>query len=253
MNVENNLYNDDCLNILPTISSNSIDCVLTSPPYNFDIKYNSYEDKLNNNNYFEFLTKVFKECYRILKPDGRLIINVQPNYKDYLPTHHILTNYLFNIGYRFKTEILWNKMNYNCPVTCWGSYKSPSAPFIKSTFEFIEVFVKDNYKHSGKNENIDITDKEFQEWTNNYWCVPAENRQKEFGHPAMFPEKLVERLLKLFTFKQDLVLDPFMGSGTTGVVCKLFERNFIGIEIDEYYYNLAKERIEKHSVSHKLF
>ena len=247
------LYNDDCRNVLSKIQSNSVDCILTSPPYNFDLSYNNYADDKQIEDYYNFLNSVFLDCYSILKSDGRLIINIQPNYKDYLPTHHTLTNILLKIGYKWKAEILWDKQNYNCPVTCWGSYKSPSAPFIKSTFEFVEVFVKDEYVHKGNKENIDISDKEFQEWTNNCWKIPAENRQQKFGHPAMFPEELVERCLKLFTFKHDLILDTFMGVGTTGVVCKKLDRDFIGIELDKTYFETAEKRIENTIVNHKLF
>ena len=247
------LYFDDCRNILPKLQSNSTDCIITSPPYNFSLNYNDYNDDKQVEDYCDFLKSVFLDCYYILKSDGRLIVNIQPNYKDYLPTHHILTDILLKIGYKWKAEILWDKQNYNCPVTCWGSYKSPSAPFIKSTFEFVEVFVKDNYIHQGRKDDIDISDKEFQSWTNNCWKISAENRQKEFGHPAMFPEELVERCLKLFTYKHDIILDPFMGTGTTGVVCKKLDRDFIGIEIDETYFKLATKRISKTTIGHKLF
>lgn len=247
------LRQGDCLDILPNIDDNSIDCIITSPPYNFDMDYNTYEDNKKWNDYFDWLDKVWKECYRVLKDDGRLIINVQPLFSDYIPSHSIITSRVLDIGFKWKAEILWEKNNYNCGYCTWGSWKSPSMPYMKYTWEFVEVFVKKQYKKVGDNKNIDITADEFKKWVVAKWNIAPEKNMKEYGHPAMFPEELPERLLKLFTYQHDIILDPFMGCGTVGVVCERTNRSFIGIEIDEKYFKAAKERIDRvHNESHQM-
>lgn len=148
-----------------------------------------------------------------------------------------------NIGFKWKAEILWEKNNYNCGYCTWGSWKSPSMPYMKYTWEFVEVFVKRDYKHIGKKEDIDITGNEFKQWVTAKWNIAPETNMKKYNHPAMFPEELPRRLIKLFTYKNDVVLDPFMGVGTTGVACIKNDRSFIGFELDENYFKVAKERI----------
>lgn len=238
------LRHGDCLDVLKTLDDSSIDCVLTSPPYNFDIDYNSYDDKIAWDNYFDWLDKVWRECYRVLKDDGRLIVNIQPSWSDYQPTHHIISQRVLEIGFKWKGEIIWEKNNYNCKVTAWGSWKSPSSPYLKYTWEFIEVYYKKDMKKSGKEEDIDISADEFKEWVLAKWSMAPEQNMKDYGHPAMFPLELPVRCLKLFTFKNDTILDPFMGTGTTGVACKMLNRNFVGIELDENYFKTAEDRIK---------
>jgi DNA modification methylase len=241
----NKIYSGDCLEKMKEIDDNSIDLIFTSPPYNFDMEYNIYNDKINWDEYFEWLNKVWIESYRVLKKGGRLIINVQPLFSDYIPSHHIISNQCLNIGYLWKGEILWEKNNYNCKYTAWGSWKSPSSPYLKYTWEFLEIFCKENLKHKGLKENIDITGDEFKEWVVAKWSIAPERKMKEFEHPAMFPEKLVERVLKLFSFENDIILDPFNGAGTTTLVAHKLNRRYIGIDISQKYCNIAEERIKK--------
>jgi DNA modification methylase len=144
----------------------------------------------------------------------------------------------------WKGEILWEKNNYNCKYTAWGSWKSPSNPYLKYTWEFVEIFSKGNLKKTGLPENADITPDEFKEWVVAKWSIAPERRMKEYGHPAMFPEKLAERVLKLFSFKGDIVLDPFNGVGTTTAVAKKLGRQFVGIDISPEYCDIANKRIE---------
>lgn len=239
------LFNGDCMELIKDVGDNSVDAVITSPPYNFDMGYSDYDDNKKWEEYFRWLKSLWVECYRILKDDGRLIINIQPNFKEYIPSHHIITTDCLSIGFKWKGEILWEKNNYNCGYCTWGSWKSPAMPYLKYTWEFVEVFVKKDYKHIGNSEDIDITADEFKEWVTAKWSIAPENRMKEFGHPAMFPEKLPERLIKLFTYKHDLILDPFMGTGTTGAVCVDNERDFIGFELDTNYFDIATNRINE--------
>lgn len=250
----NNIICGDSKEILKKMPDSSVDIVLTSPPYNFDMKYNSYDDNKKINDYFNlFLFPILSECYRVLKDDGRMIINVQPLYSQNTPTHHIISNYLTSLGMLWKGEIIWDKNTYNCAYTCWGSYKSPSSPYLKYTYEFIEVFCKKDKKKAGKLENIDITEDEFKDWVTARWSFAPEHRMKNFGHPAMFPEELPKRCLKLFSYKGDIVLDPFNGLGTTCVVAKRLNRKFIGIDISDEYCKKAELRVGNTAISRELF
>lgn len=249
------LYLGDCMDELDKIQNNSIDCIITSPPYNFSMNYDEYNDNKDFKEYFSWLKRVFQKCYLKLKSGGRLIINIQPLYSSYIPTHAILVTDMLDIGFLWKAEILWEKNNYNMAYTAWGSWKSPSSPYFKYTWEFIEVFCKDSYKHEGASDKITITADEFKEWVYAKWSIAPEHDMQKYNHPAMFPEQLSNRLIKLFTFKDDVVLDPFMGVGTTGVSAMKLDRNFLGIEISEQYFNSAKNRIQeaRRYVKNKLF
>jgi DNA modification methylase len=238
------LKNGDCMELIREVDDNSVDAVITSPPYNFDLEYGEYSDNKQWNDYFEWLDTLWRECYRVLKVGGRLIINIQPKWDAYMPTHSVITTRVLGVGFKWKGEILWEKNNYNCGYCTWGSFASPSSPYLKYTWEFVEVFVKDDYKHPGEKSNIDIAGDEFKEWVTAKWSIAPEMRMKEFEHPAMFPEELPRRLMKLFTYRNDTILDPFMGCGTTGAVCIKNKRNFIGFEIDATHFSKAKSRIE---------
>ena len=240
-----NLRNGDCIELIKELPDSSVDAVITSPPYNYDLDYSEYSDNKKWDDYFDWLDTLWVECHRVLVDGGRLIINIQPNWKEYIPTHHIISNRILNIGFKFKSEILWEKNNYNCGYCTWGSWQSPASPYMKYTWEFIEVFVKGDYKHFGEKDDIDISADEFKEWVTAKWSIAPEMRMKEYEHPAMFPEELPRRLMKLFTYKNDTILDPFMGCGTTGAVCVKNKRNFIGFELDEKYFEKAKERIDR--------
>ncbi len=231
--------------VLSALPGGSIDLVVTSPPYNFGHAYaqDPHDDTRAWNDYFEKLGAVWTECYRILKPGGRLAVNVQPLFSDYIPTHHIVSRQLLERGFLWKSEILWEKHNYNAKYTAWGSWKSPSMPYLKYTWEFIEVFDKETHKKSGRREDIDITDAEFKEWVIARWSFPPEIRMKNYGHPAMFPEELPRRLMKLFSYRGDIVLDPFNGAGTTTAVARRLGRRFIGIDLSLEYCETALRRL----------
>ena len=241
---KNEIVCGDSLKILQTFPDECIDMVVTSPPYNFGIEYDIYKDKHSQENYYKFLFPILKECIRVLKNGGRMAINIQPLFSEYVPVHHDITNYLRGEGLLWKGEILWDKSHYNCKSCAFGSWKSPAMPYLKYTWEFVEVFCKGTYKKTGNREDIDITRDEFVEWVKAKWDIKPESRMKEIGHPAMFPEELVERLLKLFTYKGDVVLDPFNGAGTTTLVARNLERNFIGIDISPKYCEIARRRLE---------
>ena len=246
---ENKIICSDSEDILKGFPDNCIDLIFTSPPYNFGLEYDNYKDEVNWISYFDKLFRIFKECIRVLKYGGRIVINIQPAYLDYVPTHHIISNFFMKNKMIWRAEIIWDKHNYSAKYTAWGSWKSPSNPYIKYSWEFLEVFSKGDLKHEGESKNADITDEEFKKWVYAKWDIAPERNMKEFQHPAMFPEELVERVLKLFSFENDIVLDPFNGVGTTTKVAKQLNRRFLGIDISEEYTKKAIERLK--GVSHQ--
>jgi site-specific DNA-methyltransferase (adenine-specific) len=235
----------DALRALACLPDGSIDLIVTSPPYNFGHSYaqDPHDDTHEWNTYFEKLLVVWRECERVLKPGGRIAVNIQPLFSDYVPTHHHISHQLLSLGLLWKAEILWEKNNYNAKYTAWGSWKSPSMPYIKYTWEFIEVFDKETHKKEGLHEDIDITADEFKEWVLGRWSFPPEIRMRDFDHPAMFPEEMPRRLIKLFSYKNDIVLDPFNGAGTTTLVSWKLQRRFIGIDVSMQYCDTALQRL----------
>jgi len=240
---ENKIICGDSQDILSKLPDNCIDLVVTSPPYNFGLDYASTADDSHWETYFEKLFGIFSECIRVLKHGGRAIINVQPLFSDYIPTHHIISNFFINKKMIWKGEILWEKNNYNCKYTAWGSWKSPSNPYLKYTWEFLEIFCKGDLKKEGISANADILADDFKKWTVGKWSIAPERKMKEFDHPAMFPEELIQRILQLFSFENDIILDPFNGAGTTTSVAKKLNRRYLGIDISEKYCKTAQKRI----------
>ncbi len=241
---KNQIICDDSQNVLQKLPNNCVDLVFTSPPYNFGLDYEDSNDDHNWDAYFKKLFRILDECIRVLKYGGRLIINVQPLFSDYIPSHHLISNYCIKKKLIWKGEVLWEKNNYNCKYTAWGSWKSPSNPYLKYTWEFIEIFCKGEMKKTGEKENIDISADEFKEWVVAKWSVAPERKMKKYDHPAMFPEQLVQRVLKLFSYKNDVILDPFNGAGTTTAIAKKLSRNYIGIDTSEQYCSTATERLK---------
>ena len=242
----NKIIAGDALKVMKNIPDNSVDLVFTSPPYNFGLEYQDDENKDAHKweRYFEKLFKIFDECIRTLKYGGRFIVNIQPLFSDYIPTHHIISKYLMDKHLIWKGEIIWEKNNYNCKYTAWGSWKSPSSPYLKYTWEFIEVFCKGAMIKKGDKKDIDINGDEFKEWVYAKWAIAPERNMKQYGHPAMFPIQLVNRVLKLFSYKNDVILDPFNGVGTTTLVANRLGRNYLGIDISKKYCETAIQRIK---------
>ncbi|MGB9593670.1 MAG: DNA-methyltransferase [Anaerolineae bacterium] len=233
----------DSLEVLKAFPDNCVDLILTSPPYNFGLEYEGQEDAHFWQRYFDTLFAIFDQCIRILKFGGRIAVNIQPLFSDYIPSHHIISNYFLSRKIIWKGEILWEKNNYNCKYTAWGSWKSPSNPYLKYTWEFIEVFAKGTLRKPGNPDDADITADEFKKWVFARWSIAPERNMKEFGHPAMFPEELALRVIKLFSFVGDVVLDPFNGAGTTTAVAQRLGRKFVGIDISPEYCAVAKKRL----------
>ena len=235
----------DSEHVLQELPDNCVDLVFTSPPYNFGLGYSGAEDgdAVDWQAYFEKLFRIFDECIRVLKFGGRLVVNVQPLFSDYIPSHHLISNHLMNRRMIWKGEILWEKNNYNCKYTAWGSWKSPSSPYLKYTWEFLEVFCKGDLKKKGDPADADIDAESFKEWVLAKWSIAPERRMRTFDHPAMFPEELARRVLLLFSFRDDIVLDPFNGTGTTCVAARRNRRRFVGVDVSEAYCRTADSRL----------
>lgn len=247
----NKIHLGDCLEIMQQIPAETVDMVVTSPPYNLQIEYNSYEDNLSKEDYLIWCTKWINQCTNLLKDGGRIAINIpiesNVNGKWFMCNDYI--NILNSVGLIQTAFIIWYKTQVTSR-TAWGSWLSPSCPSVNQPCECILVYSKGTRKKEGNPKLIDITNKEFVEWTLGVWNMQAELNRT---HPAPFPVELPARLIKLYTYQQDVVLDPFIGSGTTAIACSEFKRNFIGIEMDEKYYQMATERVNDYNRQLKLF
>ncbi len=241
----NKIVTGDSLAELKKLPDNCIDLIFTSPPYNFGLDYEKKDDAVFWETYFSRLFSIFDQCIRVLKHGGRLIVNVQPLFSDYIPSHHIISSHMLDRGMIWKGEILWEKNNYNCKYTAWGSWKSPGSPYLKYTWEFVEVFCKGSLKKAGKPEDADILGDDFKKWVYAKWSIAPERRMKEFDHPAVFPEELARRVIQLFSFRNDIILDPFNGVGTTTLVAHQYSRRYLGIDISAKYNRVARWRIKE--------
>jgi DNA modification methylase len=241
---KNKIICGDSEQVLKQLPDNCVDLIFTSPAYNFGLEYSANDDAFHWDSYFEKLFRIFSECVRVLKYGGRIAVNVQPLFSDYVPIHHLISQFFMEKKLIWKGEILWEKNNYNCKYTAWGSWKSPSNPYLKYTWEFIEIFCKGNLKKERGDGVADISADEFKKWVVAKWSIGPERKMKDFDHPAMFPEELAVRVLKLFSFEGDLVLDPFNGAGTTTAIAKKLNRGFLGIDNSEKYCETARKRME---------
>ena len=239
----NKIICNDSLKVLSKLPDNCVDLIFTSPPYNFGLDYDNDEKDDNFwNDYFNALFAIFDEGIRVLKYGGRFVVNVQPLYSDFIPSHHVISNYFMGKKMIWKGEVIWEKNNYNCKYSAWGSWKSPSNPYLKGTWEFLQIFCKGSLKKTGDKDKIDIDAEEFKKWVISRWSIAPEMKMKNYGHPAMFPEKLVERVLKLFSYRDDFIIDPFNGAGTTTAVAKRLNRRWLGVDISREYCKTAETR-----------
>lgn len=238
----NQIYNRDARD-LSFIPDGVVDLVVTSPPYNVGIKYATHDDCLPLDDYLAMLEQVWKECRRVLAPGGRIAINVAGvDRKPYLPLHSYITLQMNKLGFHMRGEIIWNKGASVGVSTAWGSWCRPSNPTLRDVHEYILVFCKDEFAMQHRGET-DLTPEEFVAYTKSIWDFPTISAKK-VGHPAPFPQELPSRLIKLYTYKDDLVLDPFAGSGTTCQAAELLGRRWIGVDMDPGYCDLARSNME---------
>jgi len=237
------IINDDVLSTT-LIDPESINLIVTSPPYNVDIKYNSHDDDTSYLDYLEFSEKWLNQCYGWLRNDGRLCLNVplDKNKGGQQSVGADFTGIAKKIGYKYHSTIIWNEGNIS-RRTAWGSWLSASAPFVIAPVELIIILYKNSWKKTSGSKKNDITRDEFMNWTNGLWTFNGESKKK-IGHPAPFPLELPKRCIKLFSYVDDIVLDPFLGSGTTVIAASMLNRYGIGLDIDDGYCALAQKRIE---------
>ncbi len=241
---QTNIINEDLFTTC-LIEPGSIDLVITSPPYNVDIQYNSHDDQITYENYLEFSQRWMERCYGWLKDDGRFCLNIplDKNKGGQQSVGADLTTIAKKCGFAYHSTIIWNEGNIS-RRTAWGSWLSASAPYVIAPVELIVILYKKSWKKTSGTRKSDISREEFMEWTNGLWTFNGERKTK-IGHPAPFPIELPLRCMKLFSFVEDTVLDPFMGSGSTLVATSLCNRKGIGIEVDSRYCEIAAARIEK--------
>jgi len=236
------IYNDDFLKI-KSIEENSVDLVVTSPPYNVDIQYENYKDDIAYDEYLKFTEKWLAKCYGLVKDDGRLCLNIplDKNKGGQQSVCADVTTIAKRVGWKYHATIIWNEQNIS-RRTAWGSWLSASAPFVIAPVEVIVVLYKKTWQKRNGSRKSDISREEFLSWTNGVWNFSGESRNR-IGHPAPFPVELPKRCIKLFSFVGDTVLDPFLGSGSTLIACVETGRAGIGVEINRNYCELAKKRL----------
>jgi len=248
---EENKINDKNINQIFCKSSekmeelpvNSVHLMITSPPYNTG---KEYDKNLSLSEYRKFLKRVWKEVYRVLVPGGRACINIANlGRKPYIPLHSFIIEDMQKLGFLMRGEIIWNKSSIAKSSTAWGTWLSAKNPVLRDIHEYILVFSKESFSRANPNRRPStMTRSEFLDLTKSIWTFRAESARK-IGHPAPFPVELPLRCIKLYTFEEDIVLDPFMGSGTTAVAALIGNRRFVGYEINEEYIKIAEKRIKR--------
>jgi site-specific DNA-methyltransferase (adenine-specific) len=225
------------------LPDSSVHLMVTSPPYNVG---KEYDQDLTLKEYLAFLQEVWKETLRVLVPGGRMCINVANlGRKPYIPLHAYILNQVIGMGFLMRGEIIWNKAASASPSTAWGSWKSAGNPTLRDVHEYILVFSKETYKRQNPQKRAStISRDEFLEYNKSVWTFPAESARK-IGHPAPFPVELPRRLMQLYTFENEIVLDPFMGSGQTAIAARKCNRHFVGYEVNQDYVTLAIHRIQQ--------
>ena len=250
----NTIINNSCEK-MEKIPDSSLHLMITSPPYNVS---KEYDDDLSLNDYLLLLKSVFLETFRVLVNGGRACINVANlGRKPYIPLSDYISKMMIDIGFNMRGEIIWNKAASASPSTAWGSWQSAANPTLRDVHEYILVFSKGEYKRERKKEQLEtkknsITKEQFMEWTKSIWTMNAESARR-VGHPAPFPEELPYRLIQLYSFETDIILDPFMGSGTTAIAAIRAKRHYIGYETNKNYIELANKRIAPVKQQRDLF
>ncbi len=231
-------HSSEKMNELP---DNSIHLMVTSPPYNVG---KEYDEDLSLLDYQQMLRNVWQEVRRVLAPGGRACINAANlGRKPYIPLHSYIIDDMQSLGFLMRGEIIWNKAASSSGSTAWGSWLSASNPTLRDVHEYILVFSKDTFRRKpieGRENTIEKD--QFLEYTKSVWTFPTVSAKK-IGHPAPFPEELPARLIQLYTYSDEIILDPFMGSGQTALAAVKNGRKYVGYETNGEYVKLAEERI----------
>jgi site-specific DNA-methyltransferase (adenine-specific) len=219
----------------------SVHLMVTSPPYN---ARKEYDEDLTLEEYLKLLENVFRETYRVLVPGGRACVNIANlGRKPYIPLNAFISLMMVEIGFLMRGEIIWDKGSSVGSSTAWGSWLSASNPTLRDVHEYILVFSKGKFKRQKDGRVSTIERDDFLELTKSVWQFPTVSASR-VGHPAPFPVELPRRLIELYTFDGDVILDPFMGSGTTALAALETGRHYVGYELDAGYAELAQQRIQ---------
>jgi len=246
------LYNNDCLDVIEKLEDNSIDLVISSPPYNVNLgnnKYNKnpydlYQDNKEHCDYIGWLESVFSAIRPKLKSSGRVVINIGYSNNGRVATHADIIHFMTHkIGYLMFGQLIWNKGHIANRLS-WGSWLSPSCPSFPTPYEYILIFAKDSLKLKSKGQT-DLQKQEFKDWSLAMWTIQPETNMKRIGHPAAYPVDLPTRLIKMLSWKDSVVLDPFNGSGSTALACLATDRKYIGVEISKRYCDITLDRVNR--------
>ena len=223
------------------LPDNCVALMVTSPPYNVG---KDYDKDLSMDEYLGLLRGVFEETYRVLQPGGRACVNVaNVGRKPYVPLASFVNQLMIDIGYLMRGEIIWVKAKGASGSCAWGSWKSASNPTLRDLHEYVLVFSKGRFDRVSKGANT-IDRDAFIRDTLSVWEIPPASARK-VGHPAPFPVELPRRLIELYTFKGDLVIDPFCGAGSACVAAKETGRHYVGYDIEQKYVDLCEERLSE--------
>lgn len=235
---ENRIFHHSCEQ-MPELPDNSVALMVTSPPYNVG---KEYDLDMSLEEYLGFLKRVLAETYRVLLPGGRVAFNVANlGRKPYIPLNAHIASVALEVGFLMRGEIIWVKGKGASGSCAWGSWMSAANPTLRDVHEYILVFSKKRFGRPDKGQST-ITRDDFMTGTTSVWYIPPESARR-VGHPAPFPTALVERLIHMYTFEGDVILDPFMGSGSTAVAAVNCNRRYVGYEIDPQYISLCHSRL----------
>jgi site-specific DNA-methyltransferase (adenine-specific) len=230
------------------LPDNCVHLMITSPPYNVK---KEYDEDLTLDEYRELLRRVFRETHRVLVTGGRACVNVANlGRKPYIPLHSFVIEDMLELGFLMRGEIIWNKAASASSSTAWGTWLSATNPVLRDVHEYILVFSKGSFSRKGESRESTILKDDFLELTKSVWTFPAVSARR-IGHPAPFPEELPRRLIELYTFKGDAVIDPFSGSGTTCLAALKTGRHYVGYEIEPEYVKLAEQRMMDAADAHR--
>ena len=231
---------------MSNLPDSSIHLMVTSPPYNVG---KEYDENLNLDSYIEMLRSVFRETYRVLVPGGRVCVNIaNVGRKPYIPYHKFVIDAMIDAKFLMRGEVIWDKGAGAGSSTAWGSWKSAANPTLRDVHEYILIFSKQKFSRQGKDKKSTISGKEFLNYSKSIWRFMPESASR-VGHPAPFPVELPLRCLKFYTFKKDIVLDPFCGVGSTCVAALKSGRHFVGIDNCLEYVQKANRRIDEFKLS----
>jgi site-specific DNA-methyltransferase (adenine-specific) len=265
----NKIINGDCVKVMASLPESCVDLIVTSPPYNVGIDYDTHDDRQSMEDYWQFTKDWLSESYRILKDDGRIAVNIpyEVNVQDRGGRILFMSEFyqiMKNLGFKFFGLVDLNEQSpHRSKTTAWGSWMSPSAPYIYNPKECVILGYKKNHikKVKGepqwKGELVDLEQedgtikqkmmyqeedkKEFMSLVYGQWEYFADTKQQT---KATFSMDIPMKAIKILTYRNDLVLDPFTGSGTSLVAAEVSGRRWLGIELSESYTKVAKDRVQ---------